>query len=235
MNVSKYIELLRFYVTDKIDQTNQSLKDSFENEIEDVLSSILSAVFSMFISVEVIKTSGFWETLLRVLIVIVSFILLKIAIKRIRRYVKSYLEEKASDKSEITKCEAKALVDKFDHIACDGILLSRDYYQKYIDTDKKSINEKRFYLFESFYYFKKALGIVELVVQYSNMCINGKNNINGISMYRFSNVFKSLDELLKVLSNSIDQETDIEYHEELKNEMIKTKNSVRKIEHYLVE
>ena len=38
MNIIKNIELLRFYVTDKIDQMHYSVQDSLSNEIEDISS-----------------------------------------------------------------------------------------------------------------------------------------------------------------------------------------------------
>ena len=153
MNIIKNIELLRFYVTDKIDQMHYSVQDSLSNEIEDILSSILSAIFSMFLSSELIKTNGIGATAIRIALVIALYFLLKCIFKKWRRYCKSNKEQKAADERRISRNEAKALIDKFDHIACDGILLSRDYYQKYSSTDDTNLSEKLFNLFEAFYYY----------------------------------------------------------------------------------
>lgn len=229
MNIIKNIELLRFYVTDKIDQIHYSVQDSLSNEIEDILSSILSAIFSMFLSSELIKTNGVLPTVFRIGLVIALYFLLKFIIKKIRRYCKSNKEQKAADESHISRNEAKTLIDKFDHIACDGILLSRDYYQKYLSTGNSNINEKLFYLFESFYYYKKALRFTYLVTKYPSDCFNCVNNINGISMYRFFNIINSLEEIQKLLYDSIEKQEGIEHHKELKNEMSSTINMLNNI------
>jgi len=233
VNINKYIELLRFYVTDKIGQINQSVQDSLSNEIEEILSSILSAIFSLFISTEFIKADGLWGIIFKTVIVILSYCSLKYIIKKFRRYRKSNKEQKAADESNITKNEAKSLVDRFDHIACDGILLSRDYYQKYIDVEESELNEKLFYLFESFYYYKKALQIASLVTKYPKSCFSNANNLNGISMYRFINVFNSLSELKTKLIASIKKQENIEYHFEIQNDMSDTVKLLDEIERFI--
>jgi hypothetical protein len=229
MNIIKNIELLRFYVTDKIDQMHYSVQDSLSNEIEDILSSILSAIFSMFLSSELIKTNGIGATAIRIALVIALYFLLKCIFKKWRRYCKSNKEQKAADERRISRNEAKALIDKFDHIACDGILLSRDYYQKYSSTDDTNLSEKLFNLFEAFYYYKKALQITYLVTEYPADCFNCVNNISGISKYRFCNIVNSLEEIQKEISYSIDNQKGIDYRKELKNEMFSTLEIFNKI------
>lgn len=234
MNISKYIELLRFYVTDKIGQTTQSIKSSLSNDTEEMKSSILSAIFSLFISSEFIKINGYGGAFLKVFIVIISYFSLKFVIKKIQRYRKTNKEQKAADESSLTKDEAKSLIDKFDHIACDGILLSRDYFQKYDDIQVgKADNERLFYLFEAFYYYKKALQIAALVVKYPKSCFNNANNINGISMYRFINVYNSLDEIMGQLNGEIKSVEKIEYHSELSKEMLDTREKLSTIKKYI--
>lgn len=235
MNINKYIELLRFYVTDKIGQINRSVQDSLSNEIEEILSSILSAIFSLFISTEFIEATGIWGILFKIVTVILSYFLLKFVIKNFRRYKKSNKEQKAADESSITKDEAKSLVDKFDHIACDGILLSRDYFQKYVDIEDDKMNEKLFYLFESFYYYKKALQIASLVTKYPKCCFSNVDNLNGIAMYRFINVFNSLCELKTKLTKSIEKQNNIEYRFEIQNDMSATIELLDKIEKFIRE
>lgn len=234
MNISKYIELLRFYVTDKITQINQSVQDAFSSEVDEVLSSILSAIFSFYISLELVKENGPWGIILKVAIVIVSYFSLKFVIKKVRRYQKSNKEQRAADESNITEDDAKSLVDRFDHIACDGMLLSREYLKKYKKTENiETDNERWFYLFEAFYYYKKALQIVTLVVQYNKSCFNNAHNINGISMYRFINVYNSLVEIKEELNKNIENAGNIEYHHEFNNDMLATLEILDKIKNYI--
>ena len=60
MNISKYIELLRFYLTDKISEVNNSLNNTLLDELLDIVSNILAAIFSVFISTEFIEVNG-WK------------------------------------------------------------------------------------------------------------------------------------------------------------------------------
>lgn len=233
INFSKYIELLRFYVTDKIGQLNHSVQNTLGNEMDEVLSSILSAFFSFFISSEFVKISGILGTTLRLSIVIVLYFVLKFLIRKTRRYIKSTKEEKEADESRLSRAEVKSLIDRFDHIACDGILLSRDYHKKYLETEKEKTNEKLYYLFEAFYYFKKALQITELVTKYPEDCFNNQNQLSGISMYRFSNLFLSLSELQDALLQSITTEKSMAYHNELMDETIETEKTLKKINKYM--
>ena len=90
-----------------------------------------------------------------------------------------------------------------------------------------------FYLFESFYYYKKALQIAHLVTKYPKDCFSNANNINGISMYRFLNIFNSLCEIKTKLTDSITAEENIECHFEIKNDMLDTVELLDNIKNYI--
>lgn len=54
MNIEKYLELLRFYLTEKISEINDTLKNNIDDEVNNIISSILSAIFAVFITSETI-------------------------------------------------------------------------------------------------------------------------------------------------------------------------------------
>ncbi len=196
MNINKYIELLRFYLIEKISEINTALKKDLSEEIDNIISSILSAIFAVYISAESIKSNDFWSIVLKVLVPIVLWLIFKFVIwKYIRRLFISRKEIKKSDDKDLTYEEIKSLVEKFDHIACDGVLLSWDFLKKYSLGRVNRKSEKNFYLIEAFYYYKKSLSIVSIIVYYSQCCINCEKVVNGISKYRLENIYESLSEI----------------------------------------
>lgn len=201
MNIDKYIELLRFYLTEKISEINDTIKNSFDDEVNNIISSILSAIFAVFVSSEAIKADGFLATIAKIILVVVVWYVAKFVVwERYRKRKKADQETKASDKKELSPSKVKSLVDKFDHIACDGVLLSWDFLDKASDEWYCRSSEKEFYLIEAFYYYKKALLITEEVVYYAGSCVNNAKVCTGVARYRLENIYHSLVSISKEIS-----------------------------------
>lgn len=193
MNIEKYLELLRFYLTEKISEINDTLKNNIDDEVNNIISSILSAIFAVFITSETITANGVIATIVKVISVIAIWYTVKYIIwdkYRIRKKIDK--ETKVSDDKVLTSTKIKSLVDKFDHIACDGVLLSWDFLDKYANKSPVRETEKEFYLIEAFYYFKKALLITSEVVYYAECCVNNDNVCTGVAIYRLQNIYNSL-------------------------------------------
>ncbi len=231
MHTDKYIELLRFYVTNKIDESALSAKISFRKEIANIISSLLSVIFSLFLSDEIITKEGFWWSAFRIILIIIFYLVLYCIIKKIYTYIAIDRSIRRENKKKLPLEEKKFFIDQFDHIACDGILLAKDFYKKYSETETPT-DERLFYLFESFYYYKKALNIVDLIVSYPEECVNNLKLNNGVAKYRLINVFQSLNSLRTNIKNAIDSET-IDEKDELLNELNNSNVSFNKIEDFL--
>jgi uncharacterized membrane protein YbhN (UPF0104 family) len=101
MHINKYIELLRFYLTGKIDEVNNALQKTITNEIDNIVSSILSAILAVYISAETLKSLGPWSIVLKVIFVVGLWLVIKFVIwKRFCRWRKSRKEIKASDEKQ---------------------------------------------------------------------------------------------------------------------------------------
>lgn len=193
MNIDKYIELLRFYLTEKISEINDTLKTNIDDEVNNILSSILSAIFAVFITSEAVTADGIWATIVKVVLVIAVWYILKFQIWDKHRSRKKMDDEtETSDTKNLTPAQVKSKVDKFDHIACDGVLLSWDFLDKYSNKSPVRQSEKEFYLIEAFYYYKKALLITWEVVYYAECCVNNSNVNTGVAKYRLENIYNSL-------------------------------------------
>lgn len=203
MNMSKYLELLRFYLTEKIGEIDNSLKRTITDEVRNIISSLLSALLSLFISTESIKFGGIGGVILKITVVILLYFFLYFIISKLFRKIRNANHIKKSDKKELSPYETKNYVDKFDHITCDGILLARDFLSRY-DENNLGSNEKEFCLIEAFYYYKKAINITDLIITHASSCVNNANNNNGIAPYRLINVYKSLYEIHIKIKNLLD-------------------------------
>lgn len=196
MDINKSIELLRFYLVDKIDEIQFTFQKALKNEIENLVTEVISSMTALFISFEFLSMNGVLGVFLKILILFLSYLFLKfVVISKIYRYIKTKKEKKDADEKKLSEPEIKNLIDKFDHIACDGILLSLDFLKKYNASSKKSVDEKRFYLIESFYYYKKAIDITSLIIDNCDYCINNPYKHDGIAHYRLINVYNLLDEI----------------------------------------
>ena len=232
MNIYKYIELLKFYLTEKIDETNTVLKMTLSDEVDDIVTSIVSAIFSAYIT-SLLERSGIVTAVGFVLIIIPLYILLKFCIKKIRRYFKTRKEILSSDNDRLNKEDASNIISKFDHIACDGVIISRDFIKKYeAIKDDGSKHEKAFYLIEAFYYYKKSLNIVLSAVSHEKSCINNPNLSEGISLYRLINLHGSLEEIIKIINEHLEV-CYFEYKDQMLHEIKKTADKNEKINKFI--
>ena len=231
VNISKYLELLRFYVTEKIGEVDASLKNTVSSEVRSIISSLLSALFSLFISIEFIQTNGIGGVILKIVTVIILFVVFNFLISKLLRYIKSYRETKQADNKDLSSVEIKSYVDKFDHIACDGVLLARDFLNKSKDNSLTT-NERQFSLIEAFYYYKKSLDATLLIVNHSTLCVNNPNNNKGISLYRLINIFYLLEELNKDISDNI-KVCKIAQLQELENEFNQYSDKLNIIKNFI--
>lgn len=195
MNTDKYLELLRFYMTEKINEINKSLKKSLEDEVQEIVSSIVSAIFAVFVSSEAIKLDGIVGVSLKVILVVASWFAIKFLFRKMQRSCRTKKELDNIDSNKLTEAEAKSLVDKFDHITCDGILLAWDFLDKNKSIDPSRVSAKEFYLIEAFYYYNKALQIGVQIVAFSEFCMNNESTVNRIARYRLLNVYQAFVEI----------------------------------------
>lgn len=235
MNISKYIELLRFYLTDRISEVNNSLNNTLLDELLDIVSNILAAIFSVFISTEFIEVNGWKGVVIKIATVVAGYFGLRWLFSKLLRYGKSSKEISESDNRTLSPSEVKNYIDKFDHVACDGILLSWDFWDKYELTPTEKTSQKNFYLIESFYYYKKSLDIVALIVDHANLCMNNPNNISGISLYRLINVYESLSKISCKMDGVKSKLSDEEFKnkDEFIFEIDSTKSSLKKIGNHI--
>lgn len=215
----KNTELFRYFIRvdlnkgiDKIIKQNKSNFSLVAGSIFSGSFSILGTYFgiheseySSFISIGLI-------TILFSILFGVGLVLFKILTRICSYLCNAIKKEKSSSKEKV-----KEYIDNFDHIACDNILISKNFIMAYEDS-KTSENLKEFYFYEIIYYTKVSLDIIHKLLVNKNKCINDKEHTNRIHLFRLENSLNMLEEIYRFIDGN---KTQVACDQSLQNSLYK--------------
>lgn len=227
----KNLELLRFYVSKdikKIDsklQKNESeLMGYFLGSLVDILVVFLfNDIFSTFILLNINIT--FWQVALKILCIVLLigvFLFVSWSSKKIHEY--RVKKSNVSGKSAyVVDDKRQEMIDDFDNIACDGLLICQNYISRYNEVkDDKEEYIKEFYLYEIIHHLSKATSIFNVIYCNQNLYISAKN-IQLLDSYRVNNFIFFSQQIMKFLVEEIKHYPN---NQELKDDMINLENLV---------
>lgn len=204
----KNLELLRFYVSKDIRKIDSKMQDSGSDLIGYFIGSLVDILLVLLFDDSLAQVMDQYvsclglQILIKVLILL-SLIGLFVFASWITRKVCIWYQKKndVSGRSPyIDSAEKQELIDDFDNIACDGLLICQNYILRYEDVKQDYI--KDFYLFEIIHHLRKATDIFDEVYHNQNLYISSKNN-QLLDSYRVNNFIDFSKEILKFLSNKI--------------------------------
>ncbi|MCM1295245.1 MAG: hypothetical protein NC311_06860 [Muribaculaceae bacterium] len=230
INSFKNFERLRYRISNDIRELAADNKSSNDCMGEEISDTIFATVFSAFVTevafngnAETMKWCAVFE---KVLIFILVYISSYVVYNLLHGKWVDCLEKrkiKTVDKS----MNAMIQIQKdFDNIACDSILVARDFKSAYenlkrleengnIEEDK---NLKAFYLFEIMHYLGTACEKTKNLVGNKEKCIRTLNESEGVDIFRVKNIIEIMQELyifldsnLSMLNDYTDQKETIEY------------------------
>lgn len=132
-------------------------------------------------------------------------------------YIFRYIYNSCKKERLPSNKEVRKIINKFDEIACDNILIS----QNFIDAYKRhgtSQNLKEFYFYEIIYYTKISLSNINDLILNSKMCIGNSQNLNKVQLFRLENALKMLKEIYDFLEkekSDIDSLLETSLHNEI--------------------
>lgn len=94
-------------------------------------------------------------------------------------------------------------VKKFDNIACDSIIVSLEYLEKYRETQNPE--EKTLYFFESLHYLEQASEITDILSQDKNN-IKSDTNVRGVYTFRINNICSMIQNINSALGEESSKE-----------------------------
>jgi len=199
----KNTELLRYFVRvdlnkgiDKIIKQNASNFSIIAGSIFSGSFSVLGTYFGMHTTQYETIVSILCATSLFSILFVIGMLIFQLGIRLL-----SFIYNARKKEHSPSKVKTKQLIDDFDHIACDNILISQRFIQAYNDSGISN-NIKEFYFYEIIYYTKVSLGIIKKIFVNDGQCINDKNHTNRIHLFRLDNSIKMLDEIYRFLENN---------------------------------
>lgn len=204
----KNLELLRFYVSKDIKKIDDKMQDNGSDLIAYFIGSLVDIMVVLLFndSLDQIMNQYVSCLVLRILIkviVLLSLIGLFVFASWLTRAI-CILYKKKNDVSGrsryIVDAKKQELIDSFDNIACDGLLICQYYILKYDNATESYI--KNFYLYEIIHHLSKAADIFNEVYHNQALYISSKDN-QLLDSYRVNNFIDFSKNIVNFLSLKI--------------------------------
>lgn len=199
----KNTELFRYFVrvdlNNGIDKILKQNKSSFSL----IAGSIFSGSFSILGTYFGMKGSEY-SSFCKIVITSALFALLFVIGMGLFKgfiFLISFIHNAVKKEKIPSKAKVKELIDDFDHIACDNILISQNFINAYNDQTTP-ILLKEFYFYEVVYYTNVSLSIIQKLMYNKNLCINDKNNTNRIHLFRLENALFMINDIYKFIDDN---------------------------------
>lgn len=198
----KNLELLRYYIGINFEKNFRAFAKQNEEKNEQLASTVFSTALSLIASFLSTKYIQFFSVPLNVAIILLVFVVGFIIsynvyicayrkILRVKKSLKRY-------KRKTSAIEIKEIIDSFDHIACDNVLVAKEFMQHF--DPQSDLELSTFYYFEIIYYAKTAAKKTLKILNNSNNCINSKDETDAIDLFRIKNLCVILKQILQFIS-----------------------------------
>lgn len=224
----KNLELLRFYVSKDIGKIDAKIQNNESNLLGYFLGSLIDVLIVLLFDdffvtfFETFVSSVKWQVLIKItlivglvgLFVFVSWISKRIHERRIKK-------KKVSGKRAYNvSAEQQEMIDNFDNIACDGLLICQNYILRYRQIDEKYI--KDFYLYEIIHHLNKAASICNIIYHNQKLYVSAQN-AQLLDSYRVNNFIIFSQNIVNFLKDEIPEDSG---NKELDDDMINLKELV---------
>lgn len=199
----KNIELLRYYVGINFEKNFRAFVKQNEEKNEQLASTIFSTALSLIASflstkyMQILSVPLYVAIILLVFVVgfIISYNVYICAYRKIQRTKKGLKKYK----HKTSAIEIKEMIDSFDHIACDNVLVAKEFMQHF--DPESDLGLSTFYYFEIIYYAKTSIKKALKILNNSSNCINSRDKTDAIDLFRIENMCVILEEILLFISN----------------------------------
>lgn len=194
----KNIELLRYYIS----RDMRRIEDKISNDKSDLVGYFVASLVDALI----VAMFSEWLQQLRVrykVLIIAGFIVSFFLISRLTNWIRGRIvrSRRASGRDNEKPEEILRIVDEFDNIAVDGLLLCSYYKERYeAATDKKM---KLFYLYETFHYLEKSCAVYRRIQGNYGSYVSTEDDLL-ISEYRVKNYLDIVDELSSFIKSKVE-------------------------------
>lgn len=203
----KNFERLRYRISNDIKNLIADNKNSTNDMKEQVSNTIFATVFSALITeIAFSKDGGNFEwcsvfkmIAIFVVVYIASYFLYNLLYGKIVKYINKRKIHTVKQGMDVMVQIQK----DFDNIACDSILLARDYKKEFeaLEDNEDNHNLKVFYYYEMMHYLDTACEKTQMLVKNKQRCIRTMNESEGVDIFRVLNIKDMMIELNKFLED----------------------------------
>ena len=135
--------------------------------------------------------------ILAIIIYCVLFVTIRKLYSNISEKIAHIRYQKSIHAPETSAQRIKELVDDFDHIAFDNLIIAYEFLDEF-KSNEHNVEITTFYFHESVYYLRTAINKTQEIVHPDVMkrCLNICGNANGVDVFRLINAHKIMCEIL---------------------------------------
>lgn len=211
-NNHKNFELFRYYISRDIDKLDRKIEGRNNELFSYILASLVDVVVVMLFQNDIAEKS-----ILIKIVCVIFLIAMFVGVYKASGYLQKSIKTKRKESglNSLTNEEEKQrIIDEFDNIACDGLLICENYLKKYKETDEDYL--KKFYLYEVVHHLNKAVDVFEKVYTRKKQFIQ-KNTLELIDVYRANNFIDFSKAVLTTVNEKAKEMKDKELEQKLKN------------------
>lgn len=192
----KNSELLRFHITEKIDELNETVERNgnytFGEISGDIFASLIDLLIVMLFGETEQGISG------RNILILFICIIIFLPIQKGHIWVKRKYAERKKRKHKLLNDfggeETPKVIRQFDNVAFDYLLLCHDYINKFIAENDKNIKE--FYIHEIVYYCQNSIDRFSPIYTRQDLYVcNCKGENSKIETYRVNNFISIIKDI----------------------------------------
>lgn len=194
----KNLELFRYYLDRELAKIDQNIQDK-SNEL---LGYFVASLVDMSVVV-LFNEALHGKSFSCKLIAIFTLILLFVIVSKVANTVAGWFSSRRKEygKEEYRKgAEKQAVIDGFDNIACDALLICEYYMQRYQEAQKEHI--RNFYLYEIIHHLNKSVDLFNEIYAHQDWYISS-NDYELIDSYRINNYIDYARAINRFLCDSI--------------------------------
>lgn len=197
----KSLELTRHHVSTKFNKTMVEFAEKQASGTEQILAGVFSAALSLLFSVlldaqfinistrvtenaDISLLATVLQMMLVVIIYIVIFIIFFFGFRFAYKRICKFYNERKIIALKYKPEEIKEIIDDFDIIAFDNLLVSFEFIKLMEEENKELVT---FYFHELIYYLKTSVEKTQKVIASKDECINSNERVNKIDLFRIYN------------------------------------------------
>lgn len=197
-NSHKNLELLRYYLNRDLTRIDQNIQNSSNELLGYFIASLVDMSVVVLFS-DLLSGKGVRFKLFAVFALIVLFVIVSKVSNKVANWISTRRKESGREEYLIDAAK-QAIIDDFDNIACDALLICEEYMQRYQAAEKEHI--KNFYLYEIIHHLTKSVDLFNEIDSHQDWYISSQNS-ELIDSYRINNYIDYAKAINQFLCNEI--------------------------------